>query len=465
MVGKPLKYGLLALLGLFISTSVNATNGYFAHGYGTKNKGLVGGGSALPQDAMITATNPAGLVFVGARMDLGVAVFSPSPRSYSATADGFNTPDTTPCNVLPGSGCPFTIGGNQMAQSIDSDNDYFLIPHFAIDWVLDTQSAIGVSVYGNGGMNTEYKGGQAQHDDGSLYPAEGALITSDGTFGDGTAGVNLEQLFINTTYARKMTENSSWGASVIFAYQRFKAEGLGTFGGYSTQLGANLTNNGEDSATGFGFKFGVQGEMISGLTLAASYQTKINMSSFDKYSGLFAEQGDFDIPATWTVGMALDFTPKTTFTFDIQQIEYSDVDAIANPMNNLINPAGCAGGNTQYCLGGDNGAGFGWRDMTIYKFGLQWETSPEWTWRAGYSHGKQPIPESEVVFNILAPAVIEDHVTFGFTHAMSENSELSFAFMHGFEKSVTGANPLNPSQQVTLKMSQNEAEMSWGWKF
>jgi len=455
MIGKPfIKYGLLISLSLIFSTNVNATNGYFGHGYGTKNKGLVGGGVALPQDAMITATNPAGLAFVAERADLGVAMFSPSPRSYSATA-GANS------NVCGGPGqCPFTIGAGS-AQDIDSDNDLFLIPHFAMNWNLNPQSGIGVSVYGNGGMNTEYVGGVAEHESA---PGSGTTAVTPGTFGAGTAGVNLEQLFINTTYARKINQKSSWGVSAILAYQRFEAKGLGTFAGFSTNA-ANLSNNGTDDSFGFGFKLGVQGEVINGLTLAASYQSKIDMDEFDKYSGLFAENGDFDIPATWTLGLAFDFTPKTVFTFDVQQIEYSGVKAIANPMNNLINPSGCAGGNTQNCLGGANGAGFGWRDMTIVKFGLQWEYSPQWIWRAGYSHGKQPIPEAEVVFNILAPAVIEDHLTFGFTYGISSNSELNFSFMHALENSITGSNPLNPSQKVTLEMTQNEAEVSWAWKF
>ena len=211
MIGKPIRYSLLISLGLFISSSAFATNGYFAHGYGTKNKGLSGGGVALPQDAMITATNPAGLMFVDERIELGLALFSPV-RDYSATA-GTAAPDTTACSGIPGNGCPFTIGGNATAQSIDSDNELFLIPHFAMNWLLSPQAAAGFSLYGNGGMNSEYAGGQAQHDDGSLFPAEGALTTTPGTFGAGTAGVNLEQLFLNATYARKFAANSSWKIS------------------------------------------------------------------------------------------------------------------------------------------------------------------------------------------------------------------------------------------------------------
>ena len=40
------------------SGSAFATNGYFAHGYGMKAKGMAGVGNALPQDGLAAATNP-----------------------------------------------------------------------------------------------------------------------------------------------------------------------------------------------------------------------------------------------------------------------------------------------------------------------------------------------------------------------------------------------------------------------
>ena len=67
---KIIKQVSACIVCLGVMSPVFATNGYFAHGYGTKNKALAGAGVALPQDAMIAATNPAGMVWVGA--DLGV---------------------------------------------------------------------------------------------------------------------------------------------------------------------------------------------------------------------------------------------------------------------------------------------------------------------------------------------------------------------------------------------------------
>nr|WP_231971916.1 outer membrane protein transport protein [Sulfurifustis variabilis] len=240
---------------------------------------------------------------------------------------------------------------------------------------------------------------------------------------------------------------------------RFEATGLAAFGAFGFSGDPNnLTDNGYDSSTGFGLKLGIMGEVAPGVTLGASYQTEMAMSEFDSYKGLFAEEGGFDIPATATVGLAWNVTPSSTLVFDIQKIWYSKVPSIANPLLPNIGMAP---------LGADNGAGFGWEDMTIYKLGYQWSTSQAWTWRVGYSMGDQPIPESEVLFNILAPGVVEQHFTFGFTNHLNKNSEWSFAAMYAPEEEVSGPNPLEvPGQQtITLRMDQWELAASYAWKF
>ena len=69
-----------SLLAIFISPAF-ATNGYLAHGYGIKSRGMAGAGIALPQEALIAATNPAGIVFIGDRLEINASLFSPR-RGY-----------------------------------------------------------------------------------------------------------------------------------------------------------------------------------------------------------------------------------------------------------------------------------------------------------------------------------------------------------------------------------------------
>jgi long-chain fatty acid transport protein len=416
--------------GLAAPMSAFATNGYFAHGYSAKSKALAGGGSALPQDAMIAADNPAGMVKVGERMELGLSIFSPSDRGYTTTG-GFSGPPAFSLEL----------------GTYNSDGDFFLIPHFAYNWMLNADSSIGVTVYGNGGMNTEYPS--------SMYNiAAGGPCTEPGVFYCGKAGVNLEQLFTNVSYSRKINAQHSWGVSAILAYQRFSADGLGAFDlfGFSSD-GTKLTNNGTDTSFGYGAKIGWLGEVSPGLSLAASYQTKMSMDEFSDYAGLFAEQGGFDIPATWTLGLAWKVASAGTLTFDVQQIMYSDIKSIGNK---FASPGQ---------LGDSNGPGFGWEDITVYKLGYQWDSSPTWTWRVGASMGDNPIPSSEVLFNILAPGVMETHITGGFTYNMGTNNELTVAAMYAPETKIKGTNPLDPAQQIELYMSQWELTASYAWKF
>jgi len=425
---------LPATATLLFATQSHATNGYFSHGTSVAEKGLAGAGVAYSQDTLSAANNPAGMVWQGGAWDIGAALFAPI-RQYSVTG----APNPPPAfSLTPG--------------TYESDNELFIIPQFGYNWALNEKSTIGISVYGNGGMNTEYP--SSQYPSGPLPPG-----CTPGTFHCGTAGVNFEQLFISTTYSRKFSDSASWGISGIVAYQRFSATGLNNFAPFSTDA-ANLSNNGTDTATGFGVRLGVQAEVTPGLTLGAAYQPKIDMSEFDSYAGLFAEKGDFDVPSNWTLGLAWHVSDNNVFLFDIQQIDYTDVASVSNSIKNLQTM--CPGDG---CLGGSSGGGFGWEDMTIYKLGYEWASSDAWTWRVGYSITDQPIPTTEATFNILAPGVVEQHFTFGFTRSYSGNSDFNFALMYAPSVSVSGTNTFDPAQTIELEMDQYAIAASYSKHF
>lgn len=430
---KSLKGAMIYLVVMIIvfglaAGSAYATNGYFAHGYSTKNKALAGAGVALPLDSLAASVNPAGMVFVGKRIDFGLALFNPN-REY--TVDGIPTDPATVPGCPPA--CPFGLAPG----TVESDSRWFLIPSFGYNRPLDENSSVGISIYGNGGMNTDY-------DTNTFWDPDSS-----------TTGVDLMQLFILPTYARKLHPKHAVGISAVLAYQSFEAKGLGMFGGFSSDA-SKLTNNDHEKSYGYGARIGYMGEVLPKLHLGASYQTKVFMTEFDDYAGLFAEEGGFDIPANWTIGLAYKATPALTFVADIQKIYYSEVDSISNSfLPNLMTSQ----------LGNNDGAGFGWENMTIYKIGVQWQKNEDLTLRVGYSFGEQPIPDSEVMFNIIAPGIIEQHATVGFTKVLDNNNEINFALTRAFSKSIKGPNPLDPAQTIELKMDQWDIAIAYAWKF
>ena len=100
----------------------------------------------------------------------------------------------------------------------------------------------------------------------------------------------------------------------------------------------------------------------------------------------------------------------------------------------------------------------------MVKLGVEYAYSPKLTLRAGVSHSDNPIQARDVTFNILAPGVIEDHLTFGFTRDLASGDEVNMSFMYGFNKEVTGISPFDPSQDISFDMDQWEVELSFGWR-
>jgi long-chain fatty acid transport protein len=429
-----------------------ATNGYFTHGLGVKNKSMAGAGTAMPDEAIAAASNPAAAVMVDDVFEGGLAVFSPR-RSYESSASQLN-----------GNSGAFTIGPN----SIDSDREYFMIPYIGKVWKRGENAAIALNFYGRGGMNTDYSGGTASLDPDGPGPAP--VMTLPGTFGAGTAGVDLSQAFIDLTYAFK-TGDWNLGITGVIAIQSFEARGLATFAGFTETFAAsgvlptNLTNNGAEITYGYGVKVGAIYQATDKLNLGFAYQSVTSMQEFDDYSDLFAESGGFDIPASWRLSASYQSSPAISLHFDYENTLYSDTDSVGNSISNIFAcpTAGAGGTDVSSCLGGNNGAGFGWNDVDSYKFGLQWVADNKMTYRFGYSYANQPIDKEETLFNILAPGVVEQHITFGFTRALSNDHEFSMAFMYAPSNSVKGANPFDPSQTIELEMSQFEIE--FGYRF
>ncbi len=419
----------LALAG--ISVGANATNGYFGHGYGMKAKGMAGASTTSTDNAFFGANNPATAAFAGNRIDLGVDLFSPIREANR------------------------NWGGP--TEHVESDSNYFLVPEFGYNKMINPNLALGVTVYGNGGMNTDY---DPNGFFGTCGPG-GPLTNMLG--GCGRLGVDLMQLIVAPTAAFKIAPNHSIGISPLFGYQRFRAEGLQGFTAFSTNP-ASMNNPGYDDTFGYGVRVGYLGKITPTITIGAAYASKMNFDEMGKYSGLFAEQGDFDIPENYNIGVSWQATPALKVALDYQRINYSDVAAVGNP----VFP------NIFSLLGSSTGPGFGWDDMNIWKLGAEYKYSNAWTFRAGYSHTDAPMKGSncatftncgEVTFNILAPATIEDHITLGFTYTRANGDEVTAAYMHGFKNDISGINPFFPGSPIdNIKMYQNSLGIQYSWK-
>jgi long-chain fatty acid transport protein len=423
MRAKQLKIAA-AVAALFLPLAAGATNGYLPHGYGMKALGMGGAGIAYPQDAIAAAINPAGMAMLGNRIDFGLNWFRPTRDAE-----------------IVGNAAPAGVNGNYDGNG---ESDFF-IPEFGYNTMLNPNLSLGVSVFGNGGMNTSY-----------TKPVP--------LFGASNPGVDLMQLFVTPAVGYKIAPDHALGLGVNLAYQRFKAHGLENFTAPSgpqqfSAFPGNVTNQGYDNSYGIGVRVGYLGQLTPQFALGLTYQTKTSMSKLDKYKGLFAEEGGFDIMANYGIGVAFKATPSVNVALDVVKIEYSGIKSVHNPLlPNLF----------QAPLGTSGGAGFAWKDVTAVKLGVDWAMRPDLTLRGGYNRGDQPIPESDTFFNILAPGVMKDHYTLGATWTLASKSELTLAGMYAPTVKVSGSNSIPApfgGGNVNLRMRQMSLGVGYGWKF
>jgi long-chain fatty acid transport protein len=407
------------LAATLLASPAFATNGYFSNGFGPESKAMAGAGVAVGAGVTGLANNPAMGLELGNTASFCLATFRPD-RSVENTASG-----------------PATAGTFQSA------NNDFLMGCAGANWVVNDQFSFGALLYGNGGMNTEY--------DTNFYDGFTPIP------GTAPLGVNLEQAFIALNASYRVNDQLTVGAAPILAIQRFAATGLDDFTAFSSDP-ANVTNNGDDWSNGLGLAIGVLYEPTSELAFGASYRTRIKMDKFDKYAGLFAEQGGFDIPATMTIGAA--YTPQNmerlTVTAEVQKIWYGDIKSLANPSTNPANG-----------LGGDNGIGFGWEDQAVYRLAAIWQQSDKLTLRGGVSYGTEVIGEEDTLLNAISPATPQWHVSLGGSYQVNDRWSVTGSYTHAFDNAITGNNPnlQGPFQTTKISMHQHEIALglNYGW--
>ncbi|TAM10125.1 MAG: long-chain fatty acid transporter [Nevskiaceae bacterium] len=417
--------------GLLTAGAANAADGYFAHGYGMQAAGRGGAAIAFTSDAFGGANNPATIAWVGNRFEVGLSVLQ---GIRGAKREG-------------------SVGGGIADYNETSDRHYFEVPEMAFSRQVSDRYGWGVAMYANGGMNTTY------HDntlpEAACDPSSTSMERNRNAFcGTGRLGLNLMQVIIAPTFAYKLTPKMSVGIAPLFGVQAWKLYGLDSFKPLSSAPDS-LTNRGNDFAFGYGARVGYYYRPLPWLNLGAQYSTRVYMTPFSRYKGLFADAGRFDIPQNYGVGIMVSPVPELRIGLDWQRIDYSKVASNGNLPN--VSPANL--------LGSHDGPGFHWSSVNAYKFGIEAWPESRVTLRFGYNHSTQVINRDAVTFNILAPGVAQDHVTVGFTWRFGKGSEINGYYLRWFSHSLAGPSILPFGGTETLRMHMNALGVGYAVSF
>ena len=379
--------GAAFALALLAAQTGLAANGDSLEGIGAVSEALGGTGVAAPQDGLTAmVNNPAGLGFApgttNGELTLGVSLFQPAVKTRIGTLAG-------------------TLSGG-------SDDPLFVIPFLGYSQPLDDTWSWGIAVYGTAGLGLDYRGKDWDLDGNPANGYEGDLFT------------RYSSLKLAPAFSYKPVRDLSVGAALQ--------------GDYSTlDLG-----EGKIGATSAGLELGAL-YRTGPVQLGAAYTTPQKFTykdvyNFDAFTGdtrkdsLVLEQ-----PAVYAGGIAWQPVRTLLVEFDAKYLTWGDSEGYSD---------------------------LDWKNQWVFGIGTQYEATDKLALRAGFNYAKNPVAEHdgwdpqgittvqgklmptvayELFRNVGFPAIMQSHLTVGFSYRLTDWLTLNAAYAHVFEQSITSS--------------------------
>jgi len=411
--------GIIMVALLFFAQPAFSTNGYQLIGIGSYQKSLAGAATALPGSNMTAVTNPAGMLRIGHRADFSMEAFMPE-RSTDFSA----------------------LGG----AIADSSSEIYGIPAIGWNGPVGTRDdmVFGGGMYGTSGMGVDYGSTQMQ----------------PGVYWDGYSSIAFWQMA--PSLAWQVSEKLSLGASVNIDFQQvaFQQRMIENPGPAQTVL-MNFDLSRGASAFGFGLSLGMLYDINDQVTLGANYKSKQFFTDLDyqlAYGDIASDGGSFpagtysldlDFPQQAAIGIAVHATQMFTIAADVKWINWSDTMetlAVAGPGVNQVplDP--------------------GWDDQWVFAIGLAYKVNDRLNLRAGFNYGESPIDEASAMNNLILPAVVETHYTFGADYRLDAHWDIGFHYMYVPENTIT-AGPATTAPPIEISLSEQSFGMNLGYRF
>jgi long-chain fatty acid transport protein len=220
-------------------------------------------------------------------------------------------------------------------------------------------------------------------------------------------------------------------------------------------------------AWGVGGKLGLTYQVAPSTRLGVAYNFKTNVGDLEGIATLSAvdHQGnviplkgdikivDFQNPAQFSIGVDHVINEQWTLVADYQRVFWEDV------MENIdvAFVHGASGADINISLPQN------YDDINIFTIGAEYRHSPQWSFRAGYSHADNAIP-GDMLFAVI-PAYLQDHLTGGFTYNFTGQDRVEFALSYAFEKELKNSSQPNTAAPITSSHSQVNAVVSYVHRF
>ena len=265
-------------------------------------------------------------------------------------------------------------------------------------------------------------------------------------------GVGLKRTVVAPSFVTRWGDSGTVGVTAVLAHQRFVSLGMGeTVVRDGAMLWPMVPG---ESSYGAGMRLDVGNELSPRLTWGAAYQSRVNMDAFTSLRGVYSDPGQFDIPASTSLGLSYALTQSLSFDVGVQRVMYSEITPFTSPALPKRFLA---------LLGTGASPLFAWQDLNVYSAGWTWRDKEFGNLELRYTTRQQPLPTSSLLKLALDAQPADRTMAFGYSRATSRNSQLSL-------QAIYPARPISsawPSDRAVNRITGDrlEYEAAWAWHF
>lgn len=413
-----MKTKLIFLSLMLMCASTYAQTGHIMQGVGAVNMSMGGAATAQPTDINgALLWNPAAISAFKTRViSVNAGAFFSSPELSSSLPAG-----------MMGPGAPAVRGTTK------DDRGTSIMPALAMVWGKEeSKHTFGVSAFGVSGFGVTFP----LESNNPLSPTFNPTVNSNpinypqqaGGFGRLESDYMLLQ--VSLAYAYQLSDKVSIGLQPTFNYSALTLIPNPT-SSPSPTLGYPVSE--KSSAVGYGAQAGVFYDSKSGFKLGASYKTPQSFVNFDfkntylDGSSAPANQFTMDYPGILSIGTGYSVR-NFDIALDARQVFYSSTKGFEAKG---WTPTGSV-------------KGFGWKDMTVVSFGVQYKGINKLPLRVGYTYSTNPISEELAFFSTPATAVIKNAFQLGMGYQVSDKLTINGVYHYGTSGGATTGQLLNP---------------------
>lgn len=403
---------------MLVSVWAIAQTGHIMQGVGAVNMSMGGAATAQPTDISgALLWNPAAITgFKSMVISVNAGGFFSSPELSS----------TLPADILfPGSPALSGTTKDQRGTSI--------MPAVSVVFGKEgSKHTIGLSAFGVSGFGVTFP----EEVNNPLNPDFDPSKPSNpinypqqaGGFGHLESDYMLMQ--VGFTYAYQLSDKVSFGLQPNFNYSALLLK--------PNPLSSPNPENGypvadRSSALGYGGQVGVFFDSQTGFKLGIAYKTPQYFDSFE-FTNTYLDGSDapknsftMNFPGILSIGTGYS-TETFDFALDFRQVFYESTEGFSEK-----------GWSETASV-----KGFGWKDMSVVSFGVQYKGLEKVPVRLGYTYSTNPIKKELAFFSTPATAIIKNAFQAGLGYVFSDKLTLNAVFHYGTSSGETSGQLLNP---------------------